>query len=184
MGKTYEQIDETIETFIRRQHMFFVATAPLAGDGLVNLSPKGLDTFRILEPRAVAYLDLIGSGIETVAHLRENGRITILFCAFDGPPRIMRLHGKGEVIEPGDARFDELITRFPPHPNTRAIIHVRCHRISASCGFGVPRYDFAGDRSQMVDWAERQGPEGMRAYKAESNAHSIDGLPGLRDPSA
>lgn len=184
MGKTYEQLDQHVQAFIQQQKMFFVATAPLSGDGLVNLSPKGLDTLRILDARTVAYLDLTGSGIETVAHLRENGRIVLMFCAFDGPPKIIRLHGRGEAIEPGEPAFDELAARFPHHPSVRAIIRVHCQRISDSCGFGVPRYDFVGERSQLPDWTASKGADGMRTYRAERNARSIDGLPGLRGPSA
>lgn len=183
MGKIHEQIDTRLETFIRSQKMFFVATAPLAGDGMVNVSPKGLDTFAILDPHTVAYLDLVGSGIETVAHLRENGRIVIMFCAFEGTPNIVRLHGRGEALEPGHADFAALAARFPAHPGTRAIIRVRCTRISDSCGFGVPRFDFVGERTQLTDWVERKGPEAVRAYQEANNARSIDGLPGLEKSS-
>ncbi len=181
MGKLYDAIEGSLEDFIRRQHVFFVATAPLSGDGLVNLSPKGLDSLRILGPRTVAYLDLTGSGIETVAHLKENGRIVIMFCAFDGPPRIVRLHGRGDVVEPGDAEYDDLVGRFPTYPGTRSVIRVDCQRISDSCGFGVPRMAFEEDRSQLPAHAERKGPEGIEAYKAAKNAHSLDGLPGLKN---
>ncbi len=180
MGKLYDAIEGKLEDFILRQHVFFVATAPLSGDGLVNLSPKGLDSFRILGPRRVAYLDLTGSGIETVAHLKENGRIVILFCAFDGPPRIVRLHGQGVAVEPGAEDFDDLAALFPTYPGIRSIIRVDCRRISDSCGFGVPRMTFEGDRSQLPASAERKGPEGIEEYKATKNALSLDGLPGLK----
>lgn len=179
MGKTYDAIEGKLEEFIRRQHMFFVATAPLSGDGLVNLSPKGLDSFRILGPRQVAYLDLTGSGIETVAHLKENGRIVVLFCAFEGPPKIVRLNGRGEAIEPQSSEFDDLARLFPKHPGIRSVIRIDCDRISDSCGFGVPLMAFQGDRSQMSASAERKGPEGIEEYKAKKNARSLDGLPGL-----
>ncbi len=179
MGKQYDAIDGKLEDFMSRQHVFFVATAPLAGDGLVNVSPKGLDSFRVLGPRTVAYLDLTGSGIETVAHLKENGRIVIMFCAFDGPPRIVRLHGRGEVVEPGAPEFDDLAGRFPDHPGVRSVIRVHCHRIQDSCGFGVPRMTFEEDRTQLPAYAERKGPEGLAEYKATKNAVSLDGLPGL-----
>ncbi len=179
MGKVYDAIEGKLEDFIRRQRVFFVATAPLAGDGLVNLSPKGLDSLRILGPRTVAYLDLTGSGIETVAHLKENGRIVIMFCAFDGPPKIVRLYGRGEVIEPGAAEFAALAALFPTYPGIRSVIRVDCRRISDSCGFGVPRMSFEEDRSQLLAHAERKGPEGIEAYKAAKNARSLDGLPGL-----
>ncbi len=181
MGKVYDSIDGSLAELIKRQHMFFVATAPLAGDGLVNVSPKGLDSFRILAPRTVAYVDLIGSGIETVAHLKENGRIVIMFCTFDGPPRIVRFHGRGEVVEPGDPDFDDLLSRFPEYPSARSVVRVECARISDSCGFGVPLYDFRGDRSQLPAWAERKGAEGLSAYQQAKNSVSLDGLPGLRD---
>jgi len=179
MGKLYEGIDERLSQFIAAQKMYFVATAPLAGDGLLNLSPKGLDSFRILGPNTVAYQDLVGSGVETIAHLRENGRIVVLFCAFEGPPKILRLHGRGEAYEPGDAEYDALAASFPERPNMRAVIRIHVERISDSCGFGVPLYHFEGDRSQLDDWADRKGPEGIARYKVERNSKSLDGLPGL-----
>jgi hypothetical protein len=180
MSRVYEQIDESLKTFIEAQQMFFVATAPLSGDGLVNLSPKGLDSFRILDPHTVAYLDLVGSGVETVAHVRENGRIVLMFCAFEGKPNIVRLHGCGQAIEPRQPEFDDLRALFPRFPGTRSVIKVVVHRIADSCGYGVPLYRFEGHRSQLGDWAERKGPEGVRTYKNERNRISLDGLPGLR----
>jgi hypothetical protein len=180
MGQVYEAIDERTADFIRAQHLFFVATAPLAADGHVNLSPKGLDTFAILGPREVAYLDFTGSGVETIAHLRENGRIAILFCAFEGPPKIVRLHGRGEVIEPADPGFAAWMGRFPAYEHVRSVIRVAVERISDSCGYAVPRYDYVGERTQLLEWAERKGADGIRAYQAERNAKSLDGLPGLR----
>jgi hypothetical protein len=179
MGKTYESIEPRIEEFIRRQPLFFVATAPLSREGLVNLSPKGLDTLAILDPHTVAYLDLVGSGIETVAHLHENGRIVFMFCAFEGPPLIVRLHGRGEVLEPGQPEFEELRPSFPSFESDRAIIRVRVERVSDSCGYGVPLLRYEGERSQLTDWAERKGPEGLKRYRDEHNARSLDGLPGL-----
>ncbi len=180
MGKVFEEIDERLEAFIRAQHLFFVATAPLSGEGHVNLSPKGLDTFAVLGPREVAYLDLVGSGVETIAHLRENGRITFLFCATEGPPRILRLYGRGEVLEPGDEGFDDLESSFPIEGGRRAFVRARLHRIADSCGYGVPLFRFEGERPQMRAWAERKGAEGLRRYQLDENATSIDGLPGLR----
>ncbi len=180
MGKVYDGIDERLEAFIRAQHVFFVATAPLAAGGHVNLSPKGLDAFAILGPRRVAYLDLVGSGAETAAHLRENGRITLMFCAFEGPPKILRLYGRGEVVEPRDAAFPELVARFPAELGTRAVVRVDVARVADSCGYGVPLYAFEGERSQMRAWAERTGEEGLRRYQREHNLRSIDGLPALR----
>jgi hypothetical protein len=160
--------------------MFFVATAPLAADGHVNLSPKGLDTFVVLGEREVAYLDLTGSGIETLAHLRENGRIVLLFCAFEGPPKIVRLHGRGEAMEPGHPEFEALVARFPAHLGVRSVIRVRLDRISDSCGYGVPLYEFRGQRGQLPAWVERkEAQDGVGAYRRANNAESIDGLPGL-----
>jgi hypothetical protein len=179
MGKVFEEIGEDLAAFIQAQRMFFVGTAPLAADGLINLSPKGLDTFRILDPHRVAYLDLTGSGIETVAHLKENGRIVFMFCAYDGRPRILRLHGSGEVYEPGDEGFDHLRSQFPEIPGARAIICASITRIADSCGWGVPLYEFRGDRDQLVRFAEQLGPEKLQATQQAGNVASIDGLPGL-----
>ncbi len=184
MGKVYSAIDDRIAAFIRGQRLFFVSTAPSGADGHVNVSPKGLDTFRILDPTTVAYLDLFGSGIETVAHLRENGRITVMFCAFDGPPNILRLYGRGEAIEPGHPEFAALLAPFPRFENVRTVIRVTVERVADSCGYAVPRYRYEADRSQLTEWAERQGPEGLQAYRAEKNVRSIDGLPGLPPPAS
>jgi hypothetical protein len=178
MGRTYDALDDGLTAFLCAQRMFFVATAPSSG-GHVNLSPKGLDTFAVLDPNTVAYLDLTGSGIETVAHLRENGRITMLFCAFEGAPRLVRLYGKGRVAPIGTAEFETLSARFPSYPNARTVITVALERIADSCGYGVPRYRYEGERSQLLDWADRKGPDGIAAYQDERNAASIDGLPGL-----
>lgn len=180
MGKTYPEIDERLAAWIRGQRLFFVATAPLAGDGHVNCSPRGLDTFAILGPHEVAWLDLTGSGVETIAHLRENGRVVLMFCAFSGPPKIVRLHGRGEVVEPGDPAFLALRARFGAYDGVRAVIRVRCQRISDSCGYGVPLYEYREERPQLAEWTRRKGPDGIRAYHAEQNARSLDGLPGLR----
>jgi hypothetical protein len=180
MGRVYEHIDEKLAQFMTAQHVFFVATAPLAAEGLVNLSPKGLDSFRILDAHTVVYLDLVGSGIETVAHLRENGRIVLMFCAFEGPPKILRLYGRGEALEPGDADFESLRLLFPPYDNTRSIVRVAVNRVADSCGYGVPLYGFEGERSQLTDWAKSKGQDGVQAYKKERNRVSLDGLPGLR----
>jgi hypothetical protein len=180
MGKVYSHLDEKIRNFIEHRHMFFVATAPIGSEGHVNLSPKGLDSFRILDAQTVAYLDYVGSGAETIAHLRENGRIVIMFCAFHGPPKILRLHGRGEVLEPQDTGYAALRGLFPPTPDGRAIVRVTLERISDSCGFGVPRYVFEGQRTQLGDWADRKGEQQLRAYQEEENAASIDGLPALR----
>jgi Pyridoxamine 5'-phosphate oxidase len=128
----------------------------------------------------VAYLDLTGSGIETVAHIRENGRVTLMFCAFEGRPLIVRLYGRGRVVEPGDVDWDELIARFPEYPGARSVVVVDVERVADSCGFAVPLYEYKGERSQLVDYAEKKGPEGMERYKAQKNRVSIDGVAGLR----
>lgn len=180
MGRSLAFIDEAFRAFIEAQRIFFVATAPLDARGHVNLSPKGLDTFRIVDPRTVAYLDHVGSGAETIAHLRENGRIAIMFCAFQGPPKIVRLHGRGEVLEPQDAAYADLRRLFPASPSGRAVIRVSIDRVSDSCGFGVPRFDYGGDRPQMADWAERKGEAGLVDYQRKKNRLSVDGLPALR----
>jgi hypothetical protein len=178
MGKL-EEIDDRLRAFIAAQHMYFVATAPLDADGHVNLSPKGLDTLRVLGARRVAYLDYVGSGSETIAHLRENGRIVLMFCAFEGPPKIVRLHGHGVVLQPGHADYDELQPLFPPAPAGRSVIDITVHRVSDSCGFGVPLYGFNGHRSQLQAWCDRKGADGLRTYQIERNATSIDGLPAV-----
>ena len=180
MGKVYERLDDKLIEFIGRQHVFFVGTAPDSPDGHLNVSPKGLDTFRILGPNSVAYLDLTGSGIETVAHLRQNGRVTIMFCAFEGRPLIVRLYGRGRVVEPGDADWDALIAHFPEYPGVRSVVVVDVERVADSCGYAVPLYEYKGERSQLIAYAERKGPEGMEAYKAQKNKVSIDGIAGLR----
>lgn len=180
MGKTYSELDADRCAFIDRQHMFFVATAPSETTGHVNLSPKGLALFRVLGPREVAYLDLVGSGAETIAHIRENGRVTLMFCAFEGAPNILRIYGRGEVIEPQDASFEGLRAGFGPVPGARAIVRVRVRRIADSCGFGVPFFEYRGQRPQLPAWAGRKGEPGLRDYQRQKNATSIDGLPALR----
>jgi hypothetical protein len=179
MGKSYEGITPELSAWIERQRMFFVATAPLSGDGLINCSPKGMDTFRILGPREVAYLDLTGSGIETIAHVRENGRIVFMFCAVAGPPKIVRLHGTSEVLSVGSPDYDLLAALFPPYPGRRAIVRARLVRVSDSCGYAVPRYEHTGDRDTLVRWSESKGEEGLAGYRREKNARSVDGLAGL-----
>jgi len=176
MGKIYAQITDRLEAFIARQHIFFVATAPLEDSGHVNVSPKGQDTFAILDPHTVAYQDFSGSGAETIAHLKQNGRITIMFCAFRGPPFILRLYGQGEVLEPNDPEFDKLNKRFALDLGVRSIIRVRLTRIQDSCGYGVPLYDFVKPRDTLLKWAERKGERGIVEFKRECNVRSIDGL--------
>lgn len=177
MGKVYESITPELATWIGQQHVFFVATAPLAGDGHVNCSPKGLDTFRIIDGGTAAYLDLTGSGSETVAHVRENGRIVLMFCAFDGPPKIVRLHGRAKVVALGAAAWAVWAEKFPEHPTARAIVVIDVRRISDSCGYGVPTLEYKGEREAMRRWAQTKGLENLAAYRREKNARSIDGLP-------
>jgi len=184
VGTTRSMIDDAARRFIEAQHIFFVASAPLDPSGHVNLSPKGLDTFRILDPTTVAYLDFNGSGVETIAHLREeeNGRIVLMFCAFQGPPNIFRLYGRGHVVEPQDPKFDALALHFPAHDSIRSIIVVELTRVTDSCGYGVPRFKYEGEREQLHAWARKQGPDGLQAYRERKNQHSIDGLPGIAVP--
>jgi hypothetical protein len=183
MARVYEQLDDRLSSFLRWQHVFFVATAPLAPDGRVNLSPKGMETFRVLGPRRVAYLDLTGSGVETIAHLRENGRITMMFCAFEGKPRIVRLYGQGKVRLPGGRQFEELVSMFPVYPGVRSVIDVELNRIADSCGFAVPRLDFVQERDELVKWSLAKGEEGLSEYRVRHNATSVDELPGLEGQS-
>lgn len=180
MSKEHPEISERLADFILGQPVFFVGTAPAGGDGHVNVSPKGLaGSFAVLGPHEVAYLDLTGSGAETIAHLRDDGRICLMFCAFEGPPNIVRLHGRGEVLLPGSPGFDALNGRFADHPGRRAIIRVDVDRVSDSCGYAVPRMALEADREQLVKWARKKGPDGLEEYRRVKNARSIDGLPAL-----
>lgn len=179
MGKTRSIIDDAARAFIAAQKIFFVATAPLSPAGHVNLSPKGLDTFRILSPNRVAYLDFNGSGVETIAHLKENGRIVLMFCAFQGPPDIYRIYGRGRAVEPHEPGFADLAEIFPPQMHFRSIIFIEVDRVTDSCGYGVPLFAYQGERDQLERWGKKQGAEGLRAYRQRKNRHSIDGLPGL-----
>ncbi|GII64138.1 pyridoxamine 5'-phosphate oxidase [Sphaerisporangium krabiense] len=179
MGKVHERLNDRLREFMARQPVFFVATAPEHG-GHVNVSPKGYaDTFAVLDDTTVAYLDLDGSGVETIAHVRDNGRVTLMFAAFSDPPNILRLYGRGRVVTPGDADFAELLTLFGPHPGVRSIIVVECDRISDSCGFSVPFMTFDKDRTLLDEWAERKDVQQKRAYRARNNRESVDGLPAL-----
>lgn len=180
MGQVHERIDGRLREFIEAQHIYFVGTAPLEADGHINLSPKGhRDTFAVLDEHTVAYLDLTGSGAESLAHIRQNGRIVIVFCAFEGPPNIVRLHGKGTVHTQGDENFGELAGRFPSLPGARAVVTVDVSRVSSSCGFAVPFFDHVGDRDLLEKWAERKTDEELANYRAGKNRTSIDGLPAL-----
>jgi len=178
VGKVYSEIDEKLAHWIGAQHLFFVATAPLREDGHVNVSPKGdLRWFRILGPREVGYLDFVGSGAETIAHVRENGRIVVMFCAFEGPPRIVRLHGRATVLPPDH----ELASRFePPEHAVRSVIRIEVERIADSCGYGVPLMRFDGNRTQYDAWVDKRVRDGgLDDYVATKNAESIDGLPAV-----
>lgn len=178
MGKVFDGIDDAMREWIGAQPMWFVATAPLAADGHVNVSPRGHDTLSVLTPQRVAWVDYTGSGIETIAHLRENGRLCVMFCSFDRRPRIVRLHGTGHVSLPGEPEFEEVVSRHPEHPSTRAVVVVDVHRVSDSCGYGVPEMSFVAERDLLRLGAERRGPEGLEAYRQEHNT-SLDGLRGL-----
>lgn len=180
MGKVYECIDERIQAWITEQEMFFVATAPLSGDGSVNLSPKGLDTLRVLDEHTLAFLDTGGSGIETIAHLRENGRIVVMMCAFRDPPVTYRFHGRGKVILPGDEGFETLAVLFDRSQfGVRAIIRIDVTRASDSCGYGVPLYDFRGPRDLLAEDIQSTGRDRFVEQFADLWTTSIDGLPGL-----
>jgi len=180
MGKVFDAIDDKLAAWIGRQRMFFVGTAPSGDGGHVNVSPKGpIESLRILDPHTVAYQDVIGSGAETIAHLRDNGRIVVMFCAFEGPPRILRLHGQGTVLPADAVAFDT----DPPPGTERAVIRVDVERIADSCGYGVPVMEYVGTRPQYPAWAETKlrkgGEHALEEYMAEKNAVSIDGLPAV-----
>jgi hypothetical protein len=178
MGKFFDAILPQHRQFIEKQKIYFVASAPLSANGHVNVSPKGLDSFRVLSDSKVAYLDITGSGNETSAHVLENGRITLMFCSFDGPPLILRLYGKGRTVLPADAEWDGLAAFFNEIPlSTRQIILADVYQVQTSCGFGVPFYEYTGERDQSYKWAENKGEEGLAEYRAEKNRVSLDGLP-------
>src|SRR4051812_16831954 len=178
MAERFASISDDLGRWWSEQPMFFVATAPAGDSGHVNVSPKGLDTLRILDPQRVAYLDLTGSGVETIAHLRDNGRITLMACAFNGAPRISRIYGTGSVHELGSPGFDGLRGLFPDLPGARAVIDVAVDRVTTSCGYAVPLMDAVGDRDRLLDWARAKGDDGLVAYRESKNATSIDALPG------
>ena len=182
MGKVYDSIDEKLAAWIGRQRLFFVSTAPSDG-GHVNVSPKGpIGTLRIVDGHTVEYVDHVGSGTETIAHLRDNGRICVMLCAFEGPPRIVRLHGRGEVVpaaDVGDGRRGEVVPAADVGDGTRGVIRVHVERIADSCGYGVPLMEYVGERTQRDAWLAAKGPEALRAYVVEKNTVSIDGLPAL-----
>ena len=182
MGKVHERIDDRLRRFIEAQHVFFVATAPSGPDGHVNVSPKGVGgTFAVLDDHTVAYVDVTASGSETIAHIRENGRVTIMFCAFEGPPNIVRLHGRGRFVTLYDEGFDELLARFDGGVDeslgARAIVVVDVERVSDSCGYGVPFMSYEGERDLLPAYMARKGVDGRAEYRRLKNRTSIDGLP-------
>jgi hypothetical protein len=189
VGKVFDRIDDRQRDWIARQALFFVGTAPLDPDGHVNVSPKGpIGSLRVLDDKTVAYLDIIGSGAETIAHLRENGRIVIMLCAFEGPPRILRLHGRGEAVMPDDPRYRALLERAgfeePAIPESRrSIVLVDVTRIADSCGYGVPLMTYEGEREHARKWASKKvrvgGVEALADYRRRKNAASLDGLPAV-----
>lgn len=176
MAQQYNSLTPKLQDFIAHQQIFFVATAPLAADGHINLSPKGLDSFRILSPNRVAYLDLTGSGNETSAHLQENGRVTLMFCAFQDAPLILRIYGQGKTVLPRSPEWETLSPHFLPLPGARQIITVDVALVQTSCGTGVPLFDYAGQRDELVDWATQKGEDGLNAYRQTKNRVSLDGL--------
>ncbi|MEP7144148.1 MAG: pyridoxamine 5'-phosphate oxidase family protein [Ferruginibacter sp.] len=177
MGKFYESISPAHQEFIEKQHLFFVSSAPLSQQGHINLSPKGLDCFRVLSANKCAYMDLISSGNETSAHTLENGRITFMFCSFVGAPVILRLYGKGFTILPGTKEWDAYAPHFVIHPSTRQIIVAEISKVQTSCGFGVPLYTYEGERKIHFEWAEKKSEKGLEDYIKEKNLKSMDGLP-------
>lgn len=175
MAKFYAELDDSLRGFIAAQKLFFVATAPDAGR--ISLSPKGLDSLRVLDAKRIAYLDLTGSGNETAAHLRQNGRMTLMFCALEGEPLILRLYGRGRAVRQNEPEWDELLARFPRYPGIRQIMVLDIDSLQTSCGAGVPLFDYQGERDKLLRWAEKKGDDGIRAYWREKNRVSIDGLP-------
>lgn len=176
MGKVFAAISPDMTDFIRQQHVFFVATAPLSAQGHINVSPKGIDTFRVLSPTEVAYLDLTGSGNETSAHVEENQRITFLWCAFDGVPNILRLYGRARTVLPDSPEWASYAAHFTLYHGTRQIIVADIHRVQTSCGYAVPLMDFREDRDTLLKWTDRKGDDELAAYRQEKNSRSIDGL--------
>lgn len=174
MSKFYSKLNSTTKAFIKKQKMFFTAMAP--NEGRINLSPKGMDSLRIIDDKTVAYLDLTGSGNETAAHIKNNGRMTIMLCSFTKEPLILRLYGHGRILKPGDTQWPEHIQKYPRYPGTRQIIFLDIESVQTSCGFAIPFYRYEGERNQLVDWATKKGDSGIRKYWEEKNRVSIDGI--------
>ena len=183
MGKVYDKIDDKIAAWVQKQKMFFVASAPLDQEGSINCSPKGGDTLRIINERCIAYLEYGGSGVETIAHIRDNGRMVIMLCAFEGPPKIFRFHGQGEVVSRNDDAFGSMMEHFEGIDlrGVRSIIKLNVERISDSCGYGVPTYTFEGERPSMQNYIDQTDDTKLRSGLREVNLESIDGLPGITD---
>jgi hypothetical protein len=181
MGRIYDAITEPLERFVTEQPMFFVATAPLTNEGRVNLSPKGMDTLRVVDANTIAYVDFVGSGAETIAHLRDNGRITIMWCSFGPTPRIVRAYGRGTHLVPDHLDFAGLADMFPDYAAVRSIIRVRVDRLADSCGYGVPEMDLIGQRSRIAEWGMAKTADELIVYQREKNSVSIDGLPALEN---
>ena len=175
MGKRYDALTESDVDFIGKQKIFFTGTA--AADGRVNVSPKGMDSLRVLSPNRAIWLNLTGSGNETAAHVQLDARMTLMFCAFEGAPLIMRLYGTAKVIHQNDAAWNELIAQFPALPGARQIFDLTIDLVQTSCGFGVPNFDFTGERDTLNEWANKKGPDGIRQYWGDKNQTSLDGLP-------
>lgn len=183
MAKIYDELDDRLRDFIARQRMFFVGSAPRSSEGSINISPKGMDAFRIIDSTTVAYLDYTGSGIESVAHIKENGRFVIMFCSFEKQPMILRLHGHARVVERFDPEWQELQSQFPQSRMARSIIKLSTTRIADSCGWGVPMYDYVGERHQYREYSAQIDDDGLRQAQLQYNMQSIDGLPGLAKPT-
>lgn len=175
MAKFYTSITKRLQSFIEKQKMFFVATAP--SNGRINLSPKGMDSFRVINENRVLWLNVTGSGNETAAHLLEKNRITMMFCSFEGAPNILRLYGKGKEIKPNDADWNDIVSLFPETPGTRQVFDIEIESAQTSCGMSIPFFDYIGERNQLNDWAIEKGEEGIKEYWKEKNTTSIDGLP-------
>lgn len=175
MGKQYTALTDNLEAFIQQQKMFFVATA--AATGRINLSPKGLDSLRVLSPNRIAWLNLTGSGNETAAHVGQQDRMTLMFCAFEGNPMILRVYGHARAIHHTDAEWPELLALFDPVPGARQILELNIDLVQTSCGMGVPYFDFAGERGQLEEWAVKKGKDGIKQYWQQKNQYSLDGLP-------
>lgn len=176
MAKVHPELSKEHQKFISEQKMFFVASAP-APDGFINLSPKGLASLRIIDPLTLVYMDLTGSGNETAAHVRQNGRLTIMLCSFTGKPVILRIFGRGEIIDPVHEDFENTLSLFQKLPGLRHFVKLKADRVQTSCGFGVPLYEYAGQRQVLIDWAEKKGEQGLKNYRAEKNSISINGIP-------